>query len=71
MGCWNKKMNKRQVLDKIKEETGCDEESAERIFRQAIKNGTVKAMPNWNFIITLTIYLTVLGTGAWALCQHL
>lgn len=64
-------MNKKEVLDKIKEETGCDEESAERIFRKAIKDGMVKAMPNWNFIVTMVIYLAVLITGAWALWQHL
>jgi|TARA_B100000959_G_scaffold178298_1_gene186487 hypothetical protein len=64
-------MNKKQVLDKIKKETGCDQEVAERIFQKAIREGMVKPMPNWNFLVTFVIYLTALITGVWALWQHL
>ena len=64
-------MNKKDVLDKIKKDTGCDDDRAEEIFRLALRDGIVKSQLNWNFIITLTIYLAVLGTGAWALWQHL
>ena len=64
-------MNKKDVLDKIKKDTGCDDDRAEEIFRLALRDGVVKAQLNWNFIITFAIYLAVLGTGAWALWQHL
>ena len=66
-----KVMNKQEILDKIKRDTGCDDKRAEEIFHAALQNGMVKREPNWNFIITFTIYLAVLGTGAWALWQHL
>lgn len=64
-------MNKKDVLDKIKKDTGCDDDRAEEIFSRALENGVVKAQLNWNFIITFAIYLAVLGTGIWALWQHL
>jgi hypothetical protein len=66
-----KVMNKQEILDKIKRDTGCDDERAEEIFHAALQNGMVKREPNWNFIITFIIYLAVLGTGAWALWQYL
>ena len=64
-------MNKKDVLDKIKKDTGCDDDRAEEIFQRALQHGVVKVQLNWNFIITLTIYLAVLGTGVWAVCQYL
>ena len=60
-------MNKKDVLDKIKKDTGCDDDRAEEIFQRALQHGVVKAQLNWNFVITLTIYLAVLGTVEWAL----
>ena len=64
-------MNKKDVLDKIKKDTGCDDDRAEEIFQRALLHGVVKVQLNWNFVITFTIYLAVLGTGIWALWQHL
>ena len=64
-------MNKKEVLDKIKKDTGCDDDRAEQIFRRALNDGIVKVQLNWNFVITFIIYLAVLGTGIWALWQHL
>ena len=64
-------MNKKDVLDKIKKDTGCDDDRAEEIFQRALQHGVVKAQLNWNFVITFTIYLAVLGTGVWAVCQYL
>ena len=64
-------MNKKDVLDKIKKDTGCDDDRAEQICRRALNDGIVKVQLNWNFIITLTIYLAVAVTGAWALWQYL
>ena len=64
-------MNKKDVLDKIKKDTGCDDDRAEEIFRRALDDGVVKVQLNWNFIITFVIYLAVAVTGAWALWQYL
>ena len=64
-------MNKKDVLDKIKKDTGCDDNRAEEIFQRALEHGLVKVQLNWNFVITLTIYLAVAVTGVWALWQHL
>ena len=64
-------MNKKDVLDKIKKDTGCDDNRAEEIFQRALEHGVVKAQLNWNFVITFTIYLAVAVTGVWALWQHL
>ena len=66
-----KVMNKQEILDKIKRDTGCDDDRAEQIFQRALDDGIVKAHFNWNFIVTFTIYLAVAATGAWALWQHL
>ena len=64
-------MNKEDIIKKIKEDTGCDEHEAESIFERALDDGIVKRHLNWNFIITMLIYLSVLITGAWALWRHL
>jgi len=64
-------MNKEDIIKKIKEDTGCDEHEAESIFERALNDGIVKRHLNWNFIITMLIYLSVLMTGAWALWRHL
>ena len=66
-----KNMNKKDVLDKIKKDVGCDDDRAEEIFQRALEHGVVKALLNWNFIITFVIYLAVIGTGAWELWQHM
>ena len=64
-------MSRKEIIEKIKEDTGCDDVQANRIFERAMDDGIVKAHLNWNFIITLIIYLMVLATGAWALWRHL
>lgn len=64
-------MNKEDIIKKIKEDTGCDEHEAESIFERALDDGIVKRHLNWNFIISMLIYLSVLITGAWALWRHL
>ncbi len=64
-------MNKEDIIKKIKEDTGCDEHEAESIFERALNDGIVKRHLNWNFIISMLIYLSVLITGTWALWRHL
>lgn len=64
-------MSRKEIIEKIKKDTGCDDVQANRIFERAMDDGIVKAQLNWNFIITLVIYLMVLVTGAWALWRHL
>ena len=64
-------MSKEEVIKRIKKDTGCDDFEAERIFERARQDGIVKVHLNWNFIVTLIIYLMVLATGAWALWRHL
>jgi hypothetical protein len=64
-------MSRKEIIEKIKKDTGCDDVQANRIFERAMDDGIVKVQLNWNFIITLIIYLMVLVTGAWALWRHL
>ena len=64
-------MNKEDIIKKIKEDTGCNEHEAESIFERALNDGIVKRHLNWNFIISMLIYLSVLITGTWALWRHL
>ena len=64
-------MTKKEIIEKIKKDIGCDDIQANRIFERAMDDGIVKAQLNWNFLITLIIYLMVLGTGLWALWRHL
>ena len=39
-------MNKKDVLDKIKKDTGCDDNRAEEIFQRALEHGVVKVQLN-------------------------
>ena len=64
-------MSKEEIIEKIKKDTGCDDDQANRIFERAMDDGIVKVQLNWNFLITLIIYFMVLVTGAWALWRHL
>ena len=64
-------MNKEDIIKKIKEDTGCDEHEAESIFERELDDGIVKRHLNWNFIISMVIYIAVLVTGMWALWRHL
>jgi len=64
-------MNKEDIIKKIKEDTGCNEHEAESIFERALDDGIVKRHLNWNFIISMLIYLSVLMTGIWALWRNL
>ena len=64
-------MSKEDIIKKIKEDTGCDDHEAQCIFERALGDGMVKRHINWNFIITMLIYLSVLMTGIWALWRNL
>ena len=64
-------MSRKEIIEKIKKDTGFDDVQSNRIFERAMDDGIVKAQLNWNFIITLIIYLMVLVIGAWALWRHL
>ena len=64
-------MNKEDIIEKIKKDTGCDDHEAESIFERALDDGIVKRHLNWNFIISMVIYIAVLVTGMWALWRHL
>jgi hypothetical protein len=58
-------MNKEDIITQIKRDAGCDDYEAECIFERALNDGTVKRHLNWNFIISMLIYLSVLATGVW------
>ena len=60
-------MNKKDIIKQIKRDAGCNDDEAEYIFERALNNGTVKRHLNWNFIISILIYFSVLMTGAWIL----
>ena len=64
-------MSKKEIIEKIKRDTGCDDEQPNHIFERAMYDGVVKVRLNWNFIISLIIYSMVVVTGAWAIWQHL
>ena len=64
-------MSRKEIIEKIKKDTGCDDVQANRIFERAMDDGRVPDQLNRNLIITLIIYLMVLVTGAWALWRHL
>ena len=64
-------MSKKEIIEKIKRDTGCDGEQANHLFEKAMYDGVVKVRLNWNFIISLIIYSMVVVTGAWAIWQHL
>ena len=64
-------MSKKEIIEKIKRDMGCDDEQANHIFERAMYDGVVKVRLNWNFIIGLIIYSMVVVTAIWAVWQHL
>jgi len=63
-------MNKEDIKNRIKKQLDCDDDTAERIFGQALEDEVIKIRLNWNFIIGLIIYLMVIVTGIWAIWRH-
>tara|TARA_R110001583_G_scaffold33462_1_gene113019 strand:+ start:431 stop:628 length:198 start_codon:yes stop_codon:yes gene_type:complete len=63
-------MNKEDIKNRIKKQLDCDDDTAERIFDQALEDEVIKIRLNWNFIIGLIIYLMVIVTGIWAIWRH-
>ena len=63
-------MNKEDIKNRIKKQLDCDDDTAERIFDQALEDEVIKIRLNWNFIIGLVIYLMVIVTGIWAIWRH-
>ncbi len=64
-------MNKKEIIDRIKKDTGCDDHQAERIFHKAVEDRVIAVRLNWNFIIGLVIYSMVVVTAIWAIWQHI
>ena len=64
-------MSKKQIIEKIREVTGCTEEKAEIIFRQGIEDKHILVKVDWEWIINRVIIAAIILTGLWALWQHL
>ncbi len=64
-------MNKKQIIDRIKKDTGCDDHQAERIFHRALRDRVLTVRLNCNFIIGLVIYSMVLVTAIWRIWRHI
>ena len=43
-------MNKKELIERIKEDADCSDEEAEDIFQRAVEGGMVKRQVNWRFI---------------------
>ena len=64
-------MNKKQIIERIKKDTGCNDNQAERIFHKAVEDKVIAVRLNWNFVIGLVIYSMVLVTAIWAIWRHI
>tara|TARA_R100000458_G_C8125566_1_gene142678 strand:+ start:293 stop:490 length:198 start_codon:yes stop_codon:yes gene_type:complete len=64
-------MSKKEIIEKIRETTGCSEEKAEIIFRRGIKDKHIIVRMDWEWIINRMIIGAVVLMGIWAIWQHL
>lgn len=64
-------MSRKEIIEKIKKDTGCDDVQANRIFHKAVEDKVIAVRLNWNFIIGLVIYSMVVVTAIWAIWRHL
>jgi uncharacterized protein YdhG (YjbR/CyaY superfamily) len=65
-------MNKKEVIERIKEEIGpeCDDEMAEFIFKKALENKEIIIKFNWEAIVDRTIIAAVIVAAIWALIRN-
>jgi len=64
-------MNKKELIERIKEDADCSDEEAENIFQRAIEGGIVKREINWSFINRVAMYLSVLFLIIWLISIYL
>jgi hypothetical protein len=64
-------MNKKELIERIKEDSDCTDEEAEDIFQQAVEVGMIKREINWRFINSIAMYLSVLFLIIWLISIYL
>jgi len=64
-------MSKKDIIEKIREVTGCSEEKAEVIFAKGVANGHLIQKVNWEYIINRLIIAAIIVVGLWALWRRL
>ena len=64
-------MNKKELIERIKEDSDCTDEEAEDIFQQAVEVGMIKREVNWRFINSIAMYLSVLFLIIWLISIYL
>ena len=64
-------MNKKELIERIKEDADCSDEEAEDIFQRAVEGGMVKRQVNWRFINIIAMYLSVLVLLIWLITIYL
>lgn len=64
-------MNKKELIERIKEDSDCTDEEAEDIFQQAVEVGMIKREINWRFINSIAMYLSVLFLLIWLISIYL
>jgi hypothetical protein len=60
-------MNKKEIIEKIREVTGCTEEKAEVIFQKGIDDEHIVVKVDWEWIVNRVIIAAIIVTGLWAL----
>ena len=64
-------MSKKEIIEKIREITGCSEEKAEMIFDEAIENKDIVARLDWEWVMNRLVIGAVIFVGLWALWKHI
>ncbi len=64
-------MNKKEIIEKIREITGCTEEKAEVIFQKGIDDEHIVVKVDWEWVMNRLVIGAVILVGLWALWKHI
>ena len=64
-------MNKREVIEEIKERFDCNEEAAQKILKFGLSKGHIKKFIKLDNLISYFIFFAVVVSATWALIRAL
>ena len=64
-------MNKREVIEEIKERFGCDEQTAKKKLRFGISKGHIKRFVKMDVLVSYFVLFAVFVSAIWALARVL
>jgi hypothetical protein len=64
-------MSKKEIIEKIRETTGCSDEKAQMIFDKAIENKDILVKVDWEWVMNRVVMGAVIVSALWALWKHI